>query len=340
MFGVHYLKPSPNTYLIAYRGGRVRREGAGLSMVYFAPTTSLVAVPLADQEAPFALREVSLDFQEVTLQGAVTFRVAAPGTLAQRMDFSLKRDGSGYASEDPVKLAARVLTAVQVQLRHAVQQHSLDVLLREGGRIASEARAALSSDPVLAELGVELVTLSLLAIRPSPETARALEADVREQILKRADDATYARRNSAIDQERAIRENELRTDLAVEAKQRQLREARIESDRAAQALEQAMQAQALTAKVAREEQRAEWVELKVANERKRAEGRADGVRALVAALEHADPQVLQALAAPGADPGALIAMAFQGLAQRAERIGELNISPELLQSLTRQTGKR
>lgn len=340
MFGIHYLKPSPNTYLIAYRGGRVRREGVGLSMVYFAPTTSLVAVPLADQEAPFALREVSRDFQEVTLQGAVTFRVTAPGTLAQRMDFSLKRDGSAYASEDPEKLGARVLTAVQVQLRQAVQLHSLDVLLREGARIASEARAALASDPVLAELGVELVTLSLFAIRPSPETARALEADVREQILKRADDATYARRNAAIEQERAIRENELRTDLAVEAKQRQLREARIESDRAAQELQHTMQAEALTAKIAREQQRAEWVDLKVENQRKQAQGRADGVRALVAALEHADPQVLQALAAPGADPAALIAMAFQGLAQRAERIGELNISPELLQSLTRQTGRR
>lgn len=340
MIGIHYLKPSPNTYMIAYRGGRVRREGVGLSMIYFAPTTSLVAVPLADQEAPFAMREVSRDFQEVTLQGSVTFRVTEPGTLAKRMDFSLKGDGGAYASEDPEKLGPRVLTAVQVQLRQAVQLHGLDVLLREGARIASDARAALANDPVLAELGVELVTLSLLAIRPSPETARALEADVREQTLKRADDATYARRNAAIEQERAIRENELRTDLAVEAKQRQLREARIESDRVAQELQHTMQAEALTAKIAREQQRAAWVELKVENQRKQAQGHADGVRALVAALENADPQVLQALASPGADPAALIAMAFQGLAQRAERIGELNISPELLQSLSRQTGRR
>lgn len=339
MLGFHYLKPAPSTYLMAYRGGRVLREGAGLPMVYFAPTTSLVAVPLADQEAPFALREVSRDFQEVTLQGTVTFRVSAPTQLAQRMDFSLTRDGSGYASEDPDKLAPRVLTAVQVQLRQAVQQHTLDDLLRDSARIAKDARLALASDPVLAELGVELVTLSLLAIKPSPETARALEADVREQILKRADDATYARRNAAIEQERAIRENELRTDLAVEAKQRELREARIESDRAAQRMQHAMQEEALTAKIAREQQRGEWVELKVAHQRKQAEGKADAVKLLIDALREANPQVLQALAAPGADPAALIAMAFQGIANRAEHIGELNISPDLLQSLT-QKGRR
>ncbi len=35
-----------------------------------------------------------------------------------------------------------------------------------------------------------------------------------------------------------------------------------------------------------------------------------------------------------ADPSALLAMAFKGLAENAERIGELNISPDLLQQLS------
>lgn len=51
------------------------------------------------------------------------------------------------------------------------------------------------------------------------------------------------------------------------------------------------------------------------------------------ALENADPRVVQALAAVGMQPGQLIAQAFGGLAERAERIGQLNLSPDLLGSL-------
>jgi hypothetical protein len=51
------------------------------------------------------------------------------------------------------------------------------------------------------------------------------------------------------------------------------------------------------------------------------------------ALETADPRTVQALAAVGMQPGQLIAQAFGGIAERAERIGSLNMSPELLQSL-------
>ena len=35
----------------------------------------------------------------------------------------------------------------------------------------------------------------------------------------------------------------------------------------------------------------------------------------------------------GMQPGQLIAQAFGGIAERAERIGQLNMSPDLLQSL-------
>ena len=46
MFGIRFIKAQPTTYLMKYRGGAVVREGAGLSTLYYAPTTSLVAVPI------------------------------------------------------------------------------------------------------------------------------------------------------------------------------------------------------------------------------------------------------------------------------------------------------
>jgi hypothetical protein len=40
----------------------------------------------------------------------------------------------------------------------------------------------------------------------------------------------------------------------------------------------------------------------------------------------------------GADPKAMIAMAFQEMAENAQKIGELNVSPDLLKSLIGTTG--
>ena len=42
---------------------------------------------------------------------------------------------------------------------------------------------------------------------------------------------------------------------------------------------------------------------------------------------------MQALAAAGMQPNQLIAQAFGGIAEKAERIGQLNVSPDLLQAL-------
>jgi hypothetical protein len=51
------------------------------------------------------------------------------------------------------------------------------------------------------------------------------------------------------------------------------------------------------------------------------------------AIAGVDPRVLQALATVGMRPDQLIAGAFQELAGSAEKIGQLNISPELLREL-------
>lgn len=46
MLGLKFIKSNPTTHLIAFRGGRVVQQGAGLALFYYAPTTSLVAVPI------------------------------------------------------------------------------------------------------------------------------------------------------------------------------------------------------------------------------------------------------------------------------------------------------
>ena len=45
MFGIAYLKAPPTTYVLHYQRGRVKREGAGLSFLYYRPTSTVVLVP-------------------------------------------------------------------------------------------------------------------------------------------------------------------------------------------------------------------------------------------------------------------------------------------------------
>ena len=76
-----YMKVSPTTYVLHYQGGRVRRQGPGLAFWYLRPVSTIVAVPLASRDVPFAFNEVTADFQAVTLQGQLTYRVADPARL-------------------------------------------------------------------------------------------------------------------------------------------------------------------------------------------------------------------------------------------------------------------
>ncbi|MBI5108322.1 MAG: SPFH domain-containing protein [Rhodocyclales bacterium] len=333
MFGIGFIKAQPTTYLIQYRGGRALREGVGLSFFYFRPTSSLVAVPVASQDQHFMFELITLDYQAVTVQGQVSFRVAEPRKAALLLDFSLRQDASAYASEDPQKLKARVMAQVEVLAQQAIRGLPLKQALLGAEAVARQISAGLGGHREIASLGLEILDVSVLAIKPTPETARALEAEAREAILKASDEAIYARRNAAVEQERAIRENELDTEVAVEQKKRLIRETQMDAEASLRQRKAELRQADMEADITLEARRKSWVEKNAANSRMLAEAEAYRVASVMAALEKTDPRVVQSLAAVGMQPGQLIAQAFGGIAERAERIGQLNVSPELLRAL-------
>ena len=78
---------------------------------------------------------------------------------------------------------------------------------------------------------------------------------------------------------------------------------------------------------------AHLVALAAENARAEADARAYGVSSTMKALSAADTKILQALASTNMKPEQLIAFAFQELAGKADKIGQLNISPDLLREL-------
>jgi len=333
MLGFQFVKVDPTQYVLQYSKGQVVKEGRGLSFLYFAPTSSVVAVPMAAFDEGFMFEQVTRDFQAVTVQGQVVFRVREPKQTAALLNFTLTADGRRYASDDAAQLPSRVVRAVEVLSQQAIKGLELKAALGATDTLAEIVGRGLQEAAEVRALGLEVLRVSVVAIRPTPETAKALAAEAREAILKLADDAVYARRNAAVEAEREIRESELETEIAVEKKSRTVRETKMDAEAAMQQRQQALRQRQMEADIALEDTRKAFVETHAANTRVLAEAEAHRVGAVMEALKSTDPRVVQALAAVGMQPGQLIAQAFGGIAERAERIGQLNVSPELLAGL-------
>jgi hypothetical protein len=317
---LNFMKVPPTTYVLQFKRGKVKREGVGLSFLYSVPTSTIVAIPVASADVPFVFQEATADFQSVTLQGQLTYRVADPKRLATLLDFSVDKRRV-YCSDDPRKLPERLVHTMQTLTRAVTQRMLLRDVLVSSDAIVAEVLSKLKTSEAVTTLGIDILGLSLLGIQATPETTRALEADAREALQQRADEAIYARRNAAVEQERLIKESELNTEIAVETKKRQIRETQ------------------MAAEIAVEQQRAQLIDHRVENERKDADSRAYVITETLKPLRDLDWKTLMMLGGKGADPKAMIAMAFQEMAGNAQKIGELNISPDLLKSLIASTGK-
>ena len=320
MLGFRFVKFPPTTYVIQFRSGKIVRAGAGLSFFYFAPNSMLVQVPIASADVPFVFNEVSADFQDMTIQGELTYRISDPKRITALLDFSLDARGH-YRSNDAEKLGDRLVHAAQILARSFTQRHTLAELLVSSDTLVQEMIEKLKACETVAMLGVEVLGLSIISIKAAPDMAKALQADAREQLLRKADEAIFVRRNAALELERKIKESELNTEIAVEQKKRQVRETQMEAD------------------VAVEQQRSQLVEHRVENERKEAEARGQALRATLEPLKDIDWRTLMAASAGEINPKLLVAMAFRDLADNAAKIGQLNISPDLLNALLSSDGK-
>lgn len=334
MLGLRYYKADPATYLIQTRGGKVRRQGRGLSFFFYAPKSSLTAVPVSAQEAPFIFTLQTADYQALRVQGQITFRAEDPLTLSQVLNFTLADDGKTYVSEDPLKLADRVVRVAQTLVQKIIQATPLRDALKQLDPLDTALKAGLNGNVQLQQLGLSVLEASVLSILPTPETAKALEAEARESILKESDDAIYDRRRSALEQERSIKEAELQTDIAVQRKQQEIAAEKLENERALAQRRAVNDRERLEADIAAEAKREELISQVVTNREKEANADAHAITVKLKAYEAIPVDKLKAMAMAQMAPDQLMALAMDSFATNADKIGNLNITPDLLQQLT------
>jgi len=162
-------------------------------------------------------------FQTVTIQGQVTYRVADAKKLAAVLDLSVVPNGV-YRTDDYQKLPERLVRAIQTLMRAEVQKMELREALTGSGKLNSQV---CGSAKVGGERGAARSGDSEPFAGVYPADAgdgKSTGSRGQGELQRRSDEAIYARRNNAVEQERRLKESELNTEIAVEEKQRQIRE--------------------------------------------------------------------------------------------------------------------
>lgn len=365
-----YTKFLPSEYVLRYRRGRLIQKGQGLSFYYLDRSTSACAVPSTGIDADFMFSQVTSDFQTATVQGQLSYRFADFEKAASALDFTVNLRTHAHLGDPLPKASKRIINLAEVLVKGRMNEMSLTEALAASRRLADEVLAALQAEPQLQQMGIAVTGFTVLKISAASDTSRALEAGTREQILQQADDALYARRNASIEQERHIKENELQTESTVVERKRVIQENELQTRRMVIEQENDLKRMAaggelerarlkldeevamektrvssemerkhlvLDGEIALEEKRRKLAELRLENAKKDADAEAYRIRSVMEAYNTLSADVLIALATMDMDPNKLIARAFEKLAD-GSKVGTLNITPDLLESLGRKAG--
>lgn len=304
---VAHARGDASVQVLAFRQGRVRRSGRGLSFLFTPASTSIVEVPMDDRQTTLFANGRTADFQPVSVQGAIDWRVVDPELLAGRVDFTVNL-ASGTWAKDPLARIDGILNGIATQaVLDRLARLAVRALLDEGVEPARTAiLAALRAAAPEAELGIQVADVRVTSVAPSSELERALQTPTVEALQQKADEATFARRALAVEKERAIAENELANRTALAQQEAELIEREAQNARA------------------RATSEAEARQIGSAAE-------ADSIRAVEAARAEAE----QARIAIYRDlpPHVLTGLAARDFAQQAGKIRQLTITPELGQAI-------
>lgn len=220
---VRHLRAESSSHVLHYRHGRLARSGRGLAYWFLPMTASIAEVPVDDRELALATRARTTDFQDVTVQGVLTYRVADPAALAEHVDFSIDTVRGVHLEQPLEKIALFLAQLAQQHAQEWIGRAPLRDALREGpAAVRERIFAALSADPQVEQMGLAIASVRISSIAPAPDLERALEAPMRETIQQQADEAAFARRALAVEKERAIQENELQNQIELARREEQL----------------------------------------------------------------------------------------------------------------------
>jgi len=219
---IKYFKGEPNTYVIRYKNGKLLEHAEGLTFWYWTHNTSIAIVPSVGQDASFIFNESTKDYQEISIQGTLNYRLSDPLETSKVLDFTVEPKSRRYRSKDLDRLIQRVVNAVQANTRNKVNSLSLENALIEVKELSSAVLDQVRTDTGLISAGIIVEGLHFNAVKATPEMQKALETDYRESLQQRADLAIYTRRKAAVEEESKISNRGMDTEVELEERRSDL----------------------------------------------------------------------------------------------------------------------
>ncbi|MFN8766114.1 MAG: SPFH domain-containing protein, partial [Pirellulaceae bacterium] len=174
MFGISYFKGQPSHYIQKYTGGVKRQSGQGLSFFYFPFQTQIVAVPTQSIDQPFVFNDISRDYQTVSVQGQVTYRISDPEKAAALLNLAIDPKTGQHVTEDLRVLGQRIVNMLQIATHEEVESRTLEACIRESQAIGTAVSDRAIANESRRSVGGEILGLLSLSVRPSAVRYQAL----------------------------------------------------------------------------------------------------------------------------------------------------------------------
>jgi hypothetical protein len=162
-----HLRGAPTMHVRHLRRGKVVHEGTGLSF-FFRPLSAVLSeVPVGDRELPVLFHARTADFQDLTVQASVTFRVTDP---VARRGANARREAEEAAAADGIKATAQASRELQLARARATAAQAMGEAKAAGEVAHVAAYRDLPAGSLLAmsvqELAGRLPQIGTLVLSP------------------------------------------------------------------------------------------------------------------------------------------------------------------------------
>ena len=313
IFLLSQLRSDASSHVISYSRGRITRSGRGLVFWFRRETASVAELPMDDREMSVFVKGRSKDFQAVSVQGTLTWHIADPAKVAERIDFSLDLKSGKPLGEPIERIQTKLAGLVNQTALQYLSESPVQALLDAGlAPLRLKLDAALLADASLADLGIAVAAVRVTNLAPSTELERALQTPTFEALQQKADQATFERRALAVEKERAIAENELANKTELARREKLLIAEDVDNARA------------------RATGKAEASQIEAA---------AEALRIRTIESANSEAELARISIYRDLPSGVLPGLAMRDLAAKLQKIDHVNVTPDLLASLIGQFKK-
>ena len=143
---LRHLRAEPTSHVLAYKKGALKHDASGATFWFRPISTAIAEVPIDDRELAFLFHVRSADFQALTVQGVITYRVVDPQRVARRIDFAIDLK-TGRWTQTPLEQLAGLVNQLAQQfviddiVKRNVRQILVDGVAPIRSHIAAGPRA-------------------------------------------------------------------------------------------------------------------------------------------------------------------------------------------------------